>query len=1247
MTGMSGAEPRPTPASWVHDGAATASPGYTTRHCTVCGSAGLTLFTRRSDRMAVLRCPTCDMGVVETIPDDLMALHGDGYCSAGCADDAGAVGHGYADTAEHAVSWASALVRVIRPQGGRVLDIGCANGRLLTKLGPRYATFGIEPNAAMAQAAADQGVDILAHDFLDPSLTDQYAGSFDVITAIAVFERLPDIRAAMAQALHLLRPDGVLLFEVPLLSTTHDNAVWLSSSLGHVWYPSERALRWLIENALQARLMGTELQITGYGCTYVGLVSRDPAVTAGLAGLADRILLQRTPPLNDDEAVARMQLHLMHAATTTHADLDALPMLAPAALTPQVLRRLSTLWQADLRRADLWRLGLAGAKSRSDQTALEQANAAAGRLRADHAAAVSDRVRNATELTTEIVAAQARFAYIRTELDSKILAERVLLDGRTALDRDRAALEAAEGRWATHRATVDAELAQQRTELARERQAIATLQASATWRIASVLRERLGRFPRLIRLVHFIGHPVWRVVRSRLTRPAPAIPTPPFGAAPPSPVVASPAVVSPVVVSPMVVPPVVVPPEQPPAPTPATPQTPQPQQPLPGETLALVATTGHRPPLEPVHGATDWPLVSVVVTSFNYGRFVADAVDSVLAQTFRDLEVIVVEGGSSDPDARMTVASLQRPRTRVLMQGGPHWVGANRNYGISQARGRYICCLDADDMLAPTYIEKAVYLLERHSYDVVSSAMEMIGHSDGVINILEQPDLAALLQGNHVLTCAVFRRTLWEQAGGFRDADRHVTGYVFEDWAFWLRLAALGARFRNLFHDPLMRYRVHGPSLSRSTGVLPLWQQRRLVRQMNEDVLGSLAESLVLSGNRAAIRYGTPGMPPAPIHLDPAAPDAPHRPTVLIALPYLILGGAERLLSSITAHLIGSGWRVVIVTSIQPSAAQGDTTAWFEPHTAEIFHLPRGLPPEMWEDFTQHLLRSRQVDVLWVIGSTFAYDSLRTLRAANPGLRVADLLFNTAGHTTNNRRRRGLIDLTFVENGAVRDWLLARGETAARIGLIESGVDLGRLRPTPRSQELMRRIGAASGDLIIGFAGRWSEEKDPLGFVAIAGLVDPALPVRFVMIGTGPMQNAIENAVAAAVFRAGRFHVLGEIPEIAPVLASLDLLVVPSVLDGRPMVVMEALALGVPVLASRVGGLPELIQDGTTGWLCEPGDYAGFAACIDRAGADRPRLAVMRDQARAFAELKLDIGAMLNAYRSELEALLPTGDRHA
>jgi O-antigen biosynthesis protein len=226
----------------------------------------------------------------------------------------------------------------------------------------------------------------------------------------------------------------------------------------------------------------------------------------------------------------------------------------------------------------------------------------------------------------------------------------------------------------------------------------------------------------------------------------------------------------------------------------------------------------------------------------------------------------------------------------------------------------------------------------------------------------------------------------------------------------------------------------------------------------------------------------------------------------------------------------------------------------------------------------------------------------------------------------------------------VRRWLLERGEAPGRIRLVESGVDLERLRPAPRSAELVRRIGAAPGDAIVGFAGRWSEEKDPLAFVEMVRRVDSSLPVRFVMAGTGHLRPHIERAVADAGFPEGRFHLLGDVPDIAPVLASLDLLVVPSRLDGRPVVALEALALGVPVLASRIGALPDLVEEGETGWLCEPGDVEAFARRVEGAVAAREELARMRPRARAFAEAHLDARAMLAAYHDALRSLLP--DHH-
>jgi len=1113
------------------------------------------------------------MGVIDPVANNLAASYGIDHHGAGPPDGRrGETGRSCADaayTAEHGVSWAAALIKLLRPNGARVLDVGCADGHLLAKLGSRYAKFGLEANGATGRVAAERGVVVLGPDVVDPALIEEHRGSFDVITAIAAFEHR-NIKSGMAAALSLLRDDGVLLFELPFMSKAHD--------LERVWYPTEAELQRLVQIELGAELVGTELFVTGYASTYVGLVFREAANRQALHELAARVLMRVFESTSAEEAVARMLVHLVHAGTPTLEDIGVLADLPPTMLNPSLLRRLADLWQSDLLRLGQAQVEIGEAQSRIRQ------------LEADVDTEQSDRVRSLTEITASLSVTQAQVAVSRSDLAASIAVEAVLRGRIASLEQSHAA--------------VDAKLT-----------ALRAAQASALWPVVAMLSEAAQRRPKAARLARRVARVLWwtlqgrlisglrlrRQIRRQLRAKADAqthllapLPRNQAQRGEPSP--------------------------------------PQPSAAAKGGLSVLDETlrAGQK-------RAANWPLVSVVVTSFNYGEFLANAVDSVLAQTFKDLEVIVVEGGSTDVASRFVAAGLQRPRTRVLMQGPSNRAGANRNLGISQARGLYICCLDADDTLAPTYIEKALFLLERHGYDVVSSALTMVGAHRGQLNILEQPKLDDILDGNHVLTSAVFRRSHWEQVGGYRDIDR-TSGHVHEDWAFWVRLAALGARFHNLGRDPLLRYRVHAASLSRGKDVLPIAQQREMVRQMNRDVLEPIDERVALSKRRASIRYGTPSAPAATIILDRSS--NAQSPTVLLAMPFLRLGGAERLLSAVIGHLVQIGWRIVIVTTIEAGAEHGDTTPLFEAHTREIFHLPRCLPLELWEDFIHHIVRSRGVDIAWVAGSAFLYDCLRGLKASYPRLRVADILFNTVGHTANNRRRRDLIDLIFVESNDVHNWLLAHGEKETHVRLVESGVDLATFRPMARSEVLVRQIGAAPDDLIVGFSGRWSEEKNPLGFVEIARLVDHRVPIRFVMTGTGHQRRAIEQAIREAHFPDGRFHLLGEVPEIAPVLASFNLLVIPSVLDGRPVVALEALSVGVPVLASRVGALPDLIQDGRTGWLCEPNDSKAFAGRIERAARDRTALDDMRHRARAYAEARLDMPRMLAAYRSGLASLL-------
>jgi glycosyltransferase involved in cell wall biosynthesis len=120
-------------------------------------------------------------------------------------------------------------------------------------------------------------------------------------------------------------------------------------------------------------------------------------------------------------------------------------------------------------------------------------------------------------------------------------------------------------------------------------------------------------------------------------------------------------------------------------------------------------------------------------------------------------------------------------------------------------------------------------------------------------------------------------------------------------------------------------------------------------------------------------------------------------------------------------------------------------------------------------------------------------------------------------------------------------------------------------------------------------------------------------------------------------------HFLGFVdPQVY--LSCCDALIVCSKLDGRPNVVMESFAVGVPVIASRVGALPVMVQDGVTGFLCDVGDVAKFAASVERL-ADEPEIqSSMKQSARKWAEEHFAIASSIDRYEALFQTLISNGN---
>jgi glycosyltransferase involved in cell wall biosynthesis len=191
---------------------------------------------------------------------------------------------------------------------------------------------------------------------------------------------------------------------------------------------------------------------------------------------------------------------------------------------------------------------------------------------------------------------------------------------------------------------------------------------------------------------------------------------------------------------------------------------------------------------------------------------------------------------------------------------------------------------------------------------------------------------------------------------------------------------------------------------------------------------------------------------------------------------------------------------------------------------------------------------------------------------------------------------------------------------------VESGVDLAAFRVSDRFRGLL----PSHRPLTVGYLGRLSPEKNPLGFVRLAEeVVAVEHGIKFVIFGSGVQEGQVREQLAQGE------HVsitLAGWTSPAAALQQVDVLIVPSLLDGRPAVIMEASASGVPVIAAPVGAIPEMIVEGVNGWLRAPTDVGGILMILRELRDDRRRLRELKRSARGVAEARFDRRRMMDDY---------------
>lgn len=670
------------------------------------------------------------------------------------------------------------------------------------------------------------------------------------------------------------------------------------------------------------------------------------------------------------------------------------------------------------------------------------------------------------------------------------------------------------------------------------------------------------------------------------------------------------------------------------------------------------------------------PFVSVIIPTYNRAKLVSQAIDSALNQTYKNMEIIVIDDGSAD-NTKEAVSRYQSKIRYIYKENGG--ASSARNLGIKEAKGSYIAFLDSDDLWLPGKVEKQMNQLRLNK-----------GYSFAI------SDIEFIDDDNKHLAFSNLRKTITKDGFIFADAlkiptitssymliDREVFGNVglfdetintAEDIDMMLRICN---RYKTiLIEEPLVKYRKNKDSLSNQLFTknrlkvldkIPQYadniknEHRRIISRTKvrvhlnyaADLLWSrhfkearsqIAESMAIHVTfKAFVLYIKSLIVQLFYYITPkdkAKGKLDGKINLLYVNYSFDIGGIETLILDICRVLDKGKYNVSICSFHKNNYLESE----FKLMGVPLYILEKKPGIDISLIFRlRRLSKEINADIIHTHNAAqWFYGALACLGIKKP------VVIHTQHSELKKDKKTLLASLRFLSKKthsvvgvaeALSDYLANSGRiNKKKIRVVYNGIDTEKFNIKIDADRKKESLGIRKDYLTIGIIARLVPNKDHKNIIDAFKIVCETFGnVQLVIVGDGGLRDGLIK-YAKDIEIGKQIYFLGNRRDIPELFKIFDIFVLSSLIEGLPVTILEAMAAGLSVVATDVGGNREVVIDNYNGFLVPPKDSRRLAEAICVILRDESRRKKLGENARRMVRAKFDFNRMVKEYSDLYES---------